>query len=179
MNSLDSAGNGFTGRVDGPLFDARHILMPATLVFGTIGEALQTDAEHLVAAGREVPQSPGLVGWMFNALATNPLDSKALGLACATAASVEIVHAVRTARNINYENVLIGSGASRESAVEPVAKRALRRLGTTVMAGAVGFAAYKTGENFSPRTDFLSSTALIGASVTYLEVVKKRITGRW
>lgn len=179
MNGFETHGDGFSGRVDGPLFDARHVLMPAAMVFGTFGEALQTDAERLTALGEPVPDVPGVMGWMVNALATNPLDSKALGLACATVAATGLVHAARTMRDISAENVLLSAGIDREAAVEPVGRRALRRLGTYAVSGAAAFGAYKVGENLSAVTDMFAGMGVIGGGAGYLEVMKKRMTGRW
>ncbi len=179
MSDFETHGNGFSGRVDGPLFDARHILMPAAMIFGTFGEALQADAEHLKAIGQATPDVPGFMGWMVNAMATNPLDSKALGLACATAAATQFVQSARTIRDISVENALLAAGIDHEAAVEPVRRRVLKRLGAYAVSGVAAFGAYKVGENFSAQTDLLGTMGVVGGSVAYLEVMKKRMTGRW
>jgi hypothetical protein len=179
MSSLESDGFGLGGRTDGPLFDARHILMPASLVFGSIGEALQVDKERLETLGKPVPHDNGFVGEMIHGLANNPLDNKALGLAFATAFTAQVIHSVKARRNIAIENTLLVSGIHRKSAVEPVHTRAIKRLTTLGISVAAGYGAYKVGENLSTVTDIVADASIIGAGVVYLEVMQKRLTGHW
>ena len=179
MTRFESHGNGFTGRVDGPLFDARHILIPAAGLLTTFGEALQTDGQAYIAAGLEVPKSEGLVGTIFNTIATMPLDAKALGVSCAAAAAVQLVHAGRMARDIHIENSIISTGLSRESAVPTRANRFVKRVATTALTGVAGVAAYFPGEYLEPLPDLAASMGLIGAGVFYMMNMQRRVTGRW
>ncbi len=77
MSEFESYGNGISGRVDGPLFDARHILMPASMALTTMGEAVQTEAEAYATHGIPLPEQSSLVGNMLQTVATMPMDAKA------------------------------------------------------------------------------------------------------
>ena len=165
MSDFERHGNGVNGRVDGPRFDARYILMPAAMVFGTLGEQLQTEAQQREAMGRPLIHMSGLIGRTFEAMATMPLDSKAVGLACGVAAATQLIQAGKSTRDIAIENSIIASGLPRESAVEPVHRRALKRLGSWAVAGAGAFGAYKVGEHLTPTTDLVTGMGFIGVGL--------------
>lgn len=179
MSDFETHGNGFSGRVDGPLFDARHALMPASMILGTVGEAVQNEAQQYQADGVPMPEMHGFVGKAYELMATMPLDAKALGLGCAAAAAVTMVHAGRAMRDIAVENSIIDAGLDRASAVEPLHRRALKRAGAIAVAGLAAFGAYKTGEHMSATADLAADLGVMGTGVAYLMYMRKRMTGRW
>ncbi len=176
--SLESHGNGFSGRVDGQLFDARLAVM-AIPAIGGIGEAIQTEAEGYAARGEQLPVSDSLVGQLFEAVATNPLDNKALGLAAGVIAASSLIQASRSMRQVNFENLQLVSGVDRLSAVEPLRNRAATKVKHAGLTAVAGVAAYKVGENLDQSKDIIGAMIGTGFGISCLLRTRKRFLGRY
>jgi hypothetical protein len=177
MSNLESHGNGFTGRVDGPMFDGGMILAPAAMAFGSVGESVQTEVQNhpeLLHDGDN-----GVIASLLETVGSMPLDAKAVGLGAAAASAVMIGYAGRKIRDISVENSIIAAGLDPESAVEPRGKRALKRVGATTVAAIAAYAGYKVGEPLTAMQDITADLSLIGAAAAYMTFVRKRMTGKF
>jgi len=83
MDKFESYGDGFNGRVDGHLFDARAFLIPGSLALGTIVETLQTEIQGIP---KDSIHFNDPVHQILGNLAFMPLDAKGLGLSFAVGA---------------------------------------------------------------------------------------------
>jgi hypothetical protein len=173
MSKFENYGNGINGRVDGPLFDARAILIPGALALGSIVETLQTD---LQGTAKESIHLSDPVHKIIGELAFMPLDAKALGVSFAAAAATQMSYAARSVKEIYVENGLIGIGVSPESAVENPALSRRRKLGALAVTGLTAAIAYKVGEQFSQTEDLIASAGLIGLSALYFANTRKKFT---
>ena len=164
MSKFESYGDGINGRVDGPLFDSRAILIPGSIALGSIVESLQTEVKGL-SRGSVNFSDP--VHQVIDNLAFMPLDAKALGVSFATAAATQMGYAARSVKEIYVENGLIGIGIAPEAAVESPSLTRRRKLGALAMTGLTAAVAYKVGEHFNQTEDLFISAGLIGLSTLH------------
>jgi len=173
MSKFESFGDGMNGRVDGPLFDARAILIPGSLALGSVVESLQTNVQGV---SKESVHFSDPVHQIIGNLAFMPLDAKALGVSFAAAAAMQMGYAARSVKEIYVENGLIGIGISPESAVETPALSHRRKLGALAVTGLTAAIAYKVGEQFNQAEDLIASAGLIGLSTLYFANTRKKFT---
>jgi len=175
MDKFESYGDGFNGRVDGHLFDARAFLIPGSLALGTIVETLQTEIQGIP---KDSIHFNDPVHQILGNLAFMPLDAKGLGLSFAAAAAAQMSYAARSVKEVYVENGLIGIGVAPEAAVETPALTRRRKLGALAVTGVTAALAYKVGEHLNQTDDLIASAALIGTSALYFARTRTKFTGK-
>lgn len=160
-------------RAAGPTFDSRYVLAPTSIYLTTYGEQDQTLAERYKAFGISMNPS-GFVETVVQAIATMPMDAKALGLACAAATAVTLFHAGRAHRDIAIENSIIVAGLPKEAAVESRGKQIWKRTKSTLYAAGAGYAAYKVGVPLSQTADVAASLGTIAVGAGYVRHQQRR-----